>query len=310
MPIVRINAEGTAPQLHRHRSPASEHLRRIGATPGPVIVMIHGYKYQPHHPVHCPHMGMMSRAPVCHTPSWPRWLGFEAGHADEGLAVAFGWSARGALWHAQRRAVEAGRALAQILSELHDIQPERPMHVIAHSMGTEVALEALYHLPPGVIRRILSLTGACFASRVTDALETPAGRVVEFFNMTSRENDVFDAMFEWLVTPPARGDRAIGQGLVAPNALTVELDCPDTLDRLETLGAPIAPSARRVCHWSSYTRPGVMRMYNAMLRQPELWSLPHLRAALHKDPAPCPLAFPCRAFMITPTLGEHDDRTD
>jgi hypothetical protein len=153
-------------------------------------------------------------------------------------------------------------------------------------MGSELVLEALHHLPAGTINRILSLTGASYGSRVHDALGTPAGRTTEFINITSRENDPVDFLFERLITPPRPGDRAMGFGIEAPNAVTLQLDCAGTLDHLDRLGAPIAQAKRRVCHWSSYTRPGVLQFYNDLLRRPHQLPLRTIRSGLPGAPAP------------------------
>lgn len=289
MPVIRINAMGETARLHGSPTPVGAALARIGPTEGPAVVMIHGYKYQPGHRQHCPHRHILALHPEAlpwSAPSWPRQLGFGTGHQAEGLAVAFGWEARGTLWAAQRRAVEAGRALAQVIAALHRQAPERPVHVIAHSLGSELALEALHHLPAGAVRRILSLTGASYAARAQDALATEAGRAAEFLNITSRENDLFDFMFERLVAPPRPGDRAIGHGLEAPNAVTLQLDCDGTLDHLSRLGAVIGTPERRVCHWSSYTRPGVLQFYRDLLRRPDRLPLGALRCGVPPRPAP------------------------
>lgn len=289
MAVIRINAIGEQPALHRSPEPVDQALRRAGAAAGPAIVMIHGFKYLPGHRIHCPHRHILALQPEAlpwRAPSWPRQLGFGAGHGDEGVAVAFGWQARGALWAAQRRAVEAGRALAQVIATLHHQRPERPVHIIAHSLGSELALEALHHLPRGAVGRIISLAGACHRSRTQAALATEAGRAADFINVTSRENDPFDFLFERLITPPRPGDRAIGQGLEAPNAVTLQLDCPGTLQHLERLGAAIAAPERRICHWSSYTRPGVLQFYKDLLRRPESLPLSVIRRGLPQDAAP------------------------
>lgn len=278
MPIVRINADG--PQAVPAHGRALPGLESVAQGAGPVIVMIHGYKYLPGHPVHCPHHKILSLKPnssCIKMQSWPRRLGFEAGHSDEGLALAFGWNARGALWSAQARAIEAGQALAQVLRRLYRANPDRPVHILSHSMGTEVALEALHHVPAGAVQRIVSMTGACYRQRALAALDTVAGREVEFFNIVSRENDTFDFLYERLIAPPVPGDRSLGHGLEAPNAVTVQIDCPATLDLLDRLGHPIALPERRICHWSSYTRPGILRFYNALLREPERLPLHRLR---------------------------------
>lgn len=289
MPVIRINAIGETARLHGSPTPVGAALARIGPTEGPVVVMIHGFKYQPGHRLHCPHRHILALHPEAlpwSAPSWPRQLGFGTGLPAEGLAVAFGWNARGTLWAAQRRAVRAGRALAQVIAALRRQAPTRPVHVIAHSLGSELVLEALHHLPAGAVGRILSLTGASHASRARQALETPAGRTAEFLNITSRENDLFDFMFERLVAPPCPGDRAIGYGLEAPNAVTLQLDCPGTLDHLSRLGAAIAAPERRVCHWSSYTRPGVLQFYRELLRRSDRLPLSTLRRGVPPRPAP------------------------
>lgn len=288
MPVIRINA--TADQPHLHGTPRSlwPVLGRHAHGAGPVIVMIHGYKYQPGHAVHCPHRHIMALQPQClprRGPSWPRQLGFGAGNCDEGLCIAFGWNARGALWSARRRAVQAGRALARVLEAVHRQAPDRPVHLISHSMGTEVALETLHHLPAGAVQRLLSLTGACYRHRALVALRTEAGQQAEFVNITSRENDPFDFLFERLISPPRKGDRSIGLGLQAANAVTLQLDCPGTLSRLEHLGGHIAPPDRRICHWSAYTRPGAMQFYKDLMRCEDL-PLSCLRNRLPQETAP------------------------
>ncbi|MEY8841579.1 hypothetical protein AB9K41_21335, partial [Cribrihabitans sp. XS_ASV171] len=118
----------------------------------------------------------------------------------------------------------------------------------------------------------------------------------EFINITSRENDLFDFLFERLIAPPRPGDRAIGLGLDAPNAVTLQLDCTGTLDHISRLAHPIAGAQHRICHWSSYMRPGVLHFYNALLREPERLSLDTLRRGLPEAPAPRwsrLLALPC-----------------
>lgn len=258
-------------------------MDQVGTDQGPVIVMVHGYKYQPGNARHCPHRHIFSLDPdhlPWKAPSWPRQLGFGLGHADEGLAIAFGWEARGTLQQAQARAEEAGRALARFISQLYAANPTRPVHIIGHSLGAEVAFEALHHLPENAVDRIISMTGASYQSRALAALATPAGCSVELFNVTSRENDPYDYLFELLTAAPVRGDRAIGQGLVARNAVTVQIDCLETLEHLATRGIVIAHPQRRFCHWSSYTRSGTLRFYKKLMRKPAETPLACLRNQL------------------------------
>ena len=283
MPVIRINAQGSSLHLHRSQQPIDSILERTRQIEGPVIVMTHGFKYSPQNAETCPHRHILSLDPERMPwlpPSWPRALGFGEGRRNEGLGIAFGWHGRGALWQAHKRAQEAGQALADLVSRLRRLNPHRPVHILGHSMGSEVALGALPHLSPGDVGRIISMTGASYHSRAVEALSTPAGHQAEFLNITSRENDLFDFLYECVIAPPRRGDRTIGAGLEAPNALTVQLDCHDTLEHLACLGAPITAPTHRVCHWSSYMRPGVLRLYRDLLRDPDRLSLASLKRGL------------------------------
>lgn len=279
MPLIRIDAYGDAAEPHNKAASADLEVSRHDDD-GPAIVMVHGYSYRPGNPKHCPHRTLFSLETGRREPGWPRHLGFGGGHDAEGLAVAFGWDARGTPRAAHDRTVPAGRALSDIVRLLKNRVPRRPVHVIAHSMGIEPVLEAMHHLPAGALDRILSLNGAAYHSRVLAALNTLAGRTSEFINITSRENDAFDFMFERLIARPQRGDRSIGLGLSSANALTLRIDCTETLTHLAGMGAPIAAPDRLVCHHSAYTRPGMLRLCNALMRNPDIWTMDALRAGL------------------------------
>ncbi len=283
MPMIRINAEGPGAVLHRSSRLVECVLQQTQDIRGPVIIMTHGYKYRPDNSATCPHrhiLALRPRALPDYSPSWPQHLGFGSGFTDEGLAVAFGWNARGPLWTAQRRAQSAGRVLADVINRLHRLNPDRPIHFIGHSMGVELAIEALHHICPGALKRFISMTGATYRARVLAALASEAGRRSELINITSRENDLFDFLYEQLVQPPQPGDRSVGAGIDAENAVTLQIDCNTTLAHLSHMIAPIGHSQRRVCHWSSYTRPGALRVYNALLREPQRLSLAALRHGL------------------------------
>ncbi|MFY2826160.1 hypothetical protein [Ruegeria sp. MALMAid1280] len=90
--------------------------------------------------------------------------------------------------------------------------------------GLGIALKALHLVAPGSLNRIISMSGAVYLSRTLGALDTPAGHMAEFIDVISRENDLFDFLFEWMILPPQRGDRSFGIGLQAPNAVTLQLD--------------------------------------------------------------------------------------
>ena len=289
MPVIRVNAIGESLRLHGSKRCVLAELRRKNTVDGPAIIMIHGYKYLPEHPDHCPHGLIMALHPKDgpgKPPSWPRQLGFGVGHRGEGLAVAFGWQARGYLWQAQERAIQAGKALAKVIAAIKHSAPDRPVHIIAHSMGIELALEALHFLPSRSVDRIISMTGASYASRALAAFETTAGRTAEFINVTSRENDAFDFMYEWLIPAPRFGDRAIGHGLQAKNTVTLQIDSAETLELLERMGIPVGPPERRICHWSSYTRQGILRVYNELIRRRDLYPLRVLQQGVPMRPDP------------------------
>jgi pimeloyl-ACP methyl ester carboxylesterase len=278
MPIIHINAgDGLPPTIPPDDS-------------GPVVIMVHGFKYAPGHATECPHSHIFALDPArdCYrVVSWPRGLGFDGRHRDEGLAVGFGWNARGSLWRAYAQAAKAGAALAATITALRARAPRRPVHAIAHSLGARVVLSALAHLAPGAVNRVILLAGAEFGEHATAALATPAGRTAEIINITTRENALFDVLLEWLIPAPARGDRSLGLALGSgPNVLTLQLDDAATLDVLRGAGFAIAPPAARICHWSPYTRAGALDFYARLLRHPEGLSLAQLRAALPGRAAP------------------------
>lgn len=271
MPLLRINATDSGLSLHDMTQPLTPRLRKQAAQPGPAIIMIHGYKYAPGTKSHCPHKKIFG----LEAGQWPARLGFCQDTAQEGLCIAFGWYARGALKSVHQRAVSTGLHLATLISLLRAQAPQRPVHIVAHSLGAEIALSALQHLPKAAVQRIILLTGACYASRASAMLATDAGQDTEVLNITSRENDVFDAAFERIIRPATSHDHTIGAGIAASNALTLQIDCDETLNALSSLGVNIALPSRRICHWSAYTRPGVMSLYSRFLRQPDAlpWSL-------------------------------------
>ena len=291
MALLRVNAENNHCRMHGSPCQVRSALISFRQLDTPVIIMIHGYSYEPDNPVHCPHR-LVLRLPnseIAHAaPSWPQGLGFGKLDPAEGLGIAFGWTARGSIWAARRRALSAGRALAKLVTALRQRAPHRKVHFVAHSLGIEVAAEAMQHLPAGAVGRIVSITGAAYGSRVLSALQSPAGQSAEFINVISRANAPFDRLYETLVAPPQNRDRALGHGLKAPNLLNLQLDCPDTLRRLNQMGTPIGTPVRRICHWSGYTRAGALACYNRWLRDTKNYSFLRLVAAL-PDPTRAPV---------------------
>jgi len=158
--------------------------------------------------------------------------------------------------------------------------------VLAHSLGARVALCALPDLMAGDVRRMVLLTGAEFTPAAQRALQSPAGRLLEVLNITSRENDLFDLMFEMTLSPLGRRGRALGTGFDAAQVLTVQIDCPAHRAALHRLGHRIAPPSARICHWSAYLRPGLFPLYRRFLHRPETLPFAALRTNLPRNQAP------------------------
>ncbi|SEU00007.1 alpha/beta fold hydrolase [Paracoccus homiensis] len=281
MPVVRVDAGKAAPQSLWDATDAMTDA-------APIVVMIHGYRYSPSRPSHDPHRHILSLSPdqSCRRAlSWPRALGFGTGTADEGLAVAFGWEARGTLGGAYRRAEDTGRALANLVDRLSD-RTGRPVALIGHSLGGRVALQSLRFAPAGSVGRVCLLTAAEFRDQAAQALDSPAGHRAEVLNITSRENDLFDfAMELWL----GRGRRqALGFGLDHParNWIDVQIDDGPTLDMLAQMGFPVERNPLRLSHWTPYLRGGLFDFYRTALKQPWALPMPVLRARLPGRIAP------------------------
>lgn len=313
MPLLRINATSAGLALHDTPQPTTRKLKLRATHQGPAIIMIHGYKYRPGSAQHCPHAKIFGTADH----NWPAQLCFSASGRPNGLGIAVGWDARGPLREVYRRAAHTAQSVAKIVAMLRQQAPSRPVHIVAHSLGSELALNALAHLPAGAVDRMILMTGASFEDRARAALSTPAGRTVEVLNITSRENDVFDAAFERLVPSDTPAARSIGQGIHAPNVTTLQLDCPETLSGLRAIGFDIAPPSRRICHWSAYKRPGVMTLYTAFLRSPESLPLERLANVIppQADPRWSRLTFGLRRLLqdkrqsITPAAATRPSPT-
>ncbi|KUF12213.1 alpha/beta fold hydrolase [Pseudoponticoccus marisrubri] len=288
MPMLRITVTDQGPHLDGAAGPLHPALARaLAADGGPVTIMIHGFKYLPGHSRHCPHRSLQSDAAHhadARIVSWPRHLGLR-GQRGEGLGISFGWPARGSIWQAHRRAAQAGDALAGLVAQIRQLAPQRPVHVVAHSLGARVALQALRQGRPGAVDRAILMAAAEFTDTARAALTSPGGRACEVLNVTSRENDLFDFLMERLVAPPRPGDRMLGLGaLRLPNLVTLQLDDAESLHRLRAAGFAVAPPMRRICHWSPYLRPGVFPLYRAVLSG--ALPLPRLRALLPDAPQP------------------------
>jgi hypothetical protein len=266
----------------------------------PVVVLIHGYKFDPAVPVDHPepaaidpHRSLYAFEPARRSwkvRSWPRGLGFRANGHAEGLCIGFAWPAREAhlpsLLATRRtgfaqvydRAAAIGARLAALIARLQAAAPGRPVDILAHSLGARVALAALPHLgtAPG---RIILLGAAEFDARAHEYLAAMrAPRPPAIYNVTARANDFYDAMFETFAPRRAWGERAVGLGLRErpPFWLDLQIDRGDVTERINARGIRLTPSTVRLCHWNFYTRGGAFEVYQAILRRRPGWDVGEL----------------------------------
>lgn len=306
MAILRINAIDGALAMHRSRADVTAELQRVMPEDGPILIMVHGYKFAPGSMHHCPHTHIFSLGGTDDCPkalSWPRHMGFGRGRHNEGLCIAFGWAARGTLWRAHDSAKSAALSLARLVRMIRHIDPTRRVHILAHSLGGYLSLRAVHHMQAGDVDRVILMNAAAYQSQAERALATPAGTQSALLNMTSRENAAYDFLYECLVRADERRDRALGRGFHAPNALSIRLDCPETLARLAALGFRIAPRHRRVCHWSTYLRPGIFPFYQAMINHSPTADFTTIKTALDQAQHPQTSRKIARAKLHFPLFG-------
>jgi len=269
--------------------------RRLAGVPAgaPVVVMVHGYKYDPARPDADPHRSLFAFLPSRdgrRIRSWPTGLGFADDGGESGLAVGFGWPAseghlpnllrrrRTGFAAVYERAGAIGAHLAALVGSIQRLAPERPVDILAHSLGARVALAALPHLAdaPG---RVILLGAAEFDGRareVLDAVRSPP----DVYNVTARANDPYDFAFETFAPRRGWGERAVGRGLgdERPHWLDLQLDRPEVTAWVNERGIRLKPPDARLCHWGFYTRSGALGVYKAILRRRPGWDIEALRA--------------------------------
>lgn len=286
MPLLQINA--TATGALEDPAALAAAAGRIAAGRGPIVIMVHGYRFAPGRGQDCPHRHILSLTPSVRDPravSWPRGLGLAEGQPPR--AIAFGWPGMGRVRRVWDNAAQAGRALAGLIAALRRIAPHRPVQALAHSMGARVVFCAMQASAAPGLGRVLLLNAAAYQSQARAALCQAADSGTEVINITSGENAIFDLMLETLVPAPCPGDRSLGAGLpAAPGLVTLRLDDARHLSALAQLGHAIGPPDRRVCHWSPYLRPGAFDLYRALLWSPDRLPLEILRSKLPQDQPP------------------------
>lgn len=237
----------------------------------PIVLLIHGYRYSPFRGPSNPHDSLYvlhreDRERPKRQLSWPAALGFQNTAQDPGLCLPIGWDARGKFAEAFEQAEAVGHKVAALIALLHARYPERPIKVMAHSLGGRVALAALRALPCAMVRQVILLAPADFDTHARAVLETPAGQRAEILQISPPENWLFDTLLEQALRRHPETGAALGRHPPkADNWVSLSLDGDAELQNLAALGHAVAPRRMRVCHWSAYLREGAMDLYSALL---------------------------------------------
>ena len=328
-----------ASALFRHylQSETSRAAAALPADQSP-LVMVNGFLFDPKHAVtpepedtdnphgriyHFKDTGERNEQRH-HTTGWPLWMGFDEGDrsGSSGLAVAFGWHsqpgfASSLIDHFKNfyaRAYEnAGLAawvLVNVLDELAATLPDRPIDIMAHSLGSRVVVRAIAlaakHHPDLTERigRVVFLGGAEYVveaqlmyTRLHD-LNRP--RRPDFYNIVSRENDVLDKLGENFGPRTFGNSQVIGHnGLdmsdrarkTVPNWIDLQIDSERLQDwMLGQRGIEVSGDRPNNIwdHWYYYTFRGNMDLYTGILRDRPLWDISALRGAENPIPEGVP----------------------
>lgn len=277
MPLIQVNAATATAPSFEHVAPALAGLSHGQC----VTIMTHGLRFSPFVPEKDPHTHILSLTPrACwKAVSWPRHLHLDRESA--GLGIAFGWHAVGPLRQVATRAFAAGDALADLIAYIHQRRPDLCLNLIAHSLGARVVLRALSQAPAASVARVILMSGAEYRSVADAAMDSAAGHSVQVLNVYSHENAVFDGLFRAAVPAPKLTDWTLSGGLRRRVGwCDLRADCSRTRDLLHLYSVRTRAPVTRVCHWSTYLRPGLFRLYRRVLdpNEPEL--LPRLAAEL------------------------------
>ncbi len=257
----------------------------------PLAILIHGYRFDPAMPCSDPHRTLYADTPPGDNwkiRSWPRALGFAPGGLGNGLCIGFGWPAAPGnrplglgFADAYRRAAAAGDALANLLDSLAQAAPGHRIDLFAHSLGARVALRAAALSRAAQIGRVILLGAAEVAAEGRAALAAPATQDATFYNVTARENGLFDLLFRLGAPLEARGlPLGLGLGDAPHHWVDLRLDGRDTAAFLAPRGIAMTPPRLSVSHWGFYLRPGAMTLYRRILREAGGWHPEVIREGL------------------------------
>ena len=258
------------------RLPLDRILRRQSGTP-PVVIMVHGYSHHPHLPHANPARDIFAadtNAAPTRSTSWPLAMGFD--QPSSGLCIPFAWPGRidrnATPWQRlnrfttiYQRASEAGHGLSRLITWVREVSPHALISVLAHSLGARTATTAVLKAPPNSVTRLILLGGAMFASEARAARNHSPDTCI--FNVTARENDLFDWLFEAIAPRDLHDDHGLGIGIGGPrpNWHDIQIDHPDLLRILAGSGIGFAAPRQTISHTGFYDRPGVMAFYHRLL---------------------------------------------
>lgn len=255
-----------------------------------------------------------------HSTGWPRGLGFADGDAGaNGLAIGFGWYSNPGFFSslfahgknfyalAYEFAETAAWQLACTIEALAELMPGRRIDLFCHSLGSRVVVRALAQCAdcpdprgplalPGAVEavdRALILAGAekvleaqLMMSRLNRArADGTVGRIPDFYNFVSRENDVLDKLGENFGPASPGSKQVIGHnGLEAldPSWTDLQLDHPDVVAWFDQRGYSISGDNTSsvfavLDHWIHYTWRGNMAVYRDILRDRDAWKIADLK---------------------------------
>jgi pimeloyl-ACP methyl ester carboxylesterase len=261
MAVAQVRMEHAGdPSAHRHLA------RLLDQTPGdaPVAVLVHGLRAPGANLRPCPHRHIFAPLERPAELSWPARLGLAG---QDGVAISYEWPARGGLRGVFRKAAAAGENLAALLTHLRAKAPGRRMTLIGHSMGAEVILCAVAALREPAADLAIVLSGVANRARAIRASGGPAGRAMRFLNVSAAENRLFDLLLAAAIGDLTGAPLAADMAGSDPRWSDLRLGDPEALVALGALGHPVAGPERRICHLSTYTRPGALGLYGALIHR-------------------------------------------
>ncbi|MGF1560773.1 MAG: hypothetical protein ACFB3T_01190 [Geminicoccaceae bacterium] len=277
---LSLDAAGRIHAIDDDGMPAGK-LDRLPSLTKPTLIMVHGFNFDPfERGGDNPHRNLFAElwrpqlaeiAPIRRG----EWDVFAFGWYSGEVREAEGWA--GAWMNGRFNpyrwawdlAENAGGVLADLIGWGPEDDPARTypeIMVMAHSLGSRVALEALHQLPPHRVSRVLLLNGAEYAQT---AKVVAAYTRADVMNIHVRTDDVLDKLGETFA--PERFMAAVvgrdGIRQPPPHWVDVQLDSPDTQTYGRRFGLELEGDDPREYsdHWYSYKHVPNWRLYRAFL---------------------------------------------